>query len=169
MKRRLLVTGGAGFIGANFVHYWLAQHPQDRQIGVGLDGVVNPVGMSRERPVQRPVLPPDRLRVVHEHGRPGNAGNLCRRHAVDQQRSVRGAGEPGVGEQLPPEGLLELHRRRGRAGQYAFAQTASATLGPSHQTQRSGAVGDLNSSSGSTRMVALVWSLIWASHAALPQ
>ncbi|HKV98053.1 MAG TPA: dTDP-glucose 4,6-dehydratase [Gammaproteobacteria bacterium] len=28
--RRLLVTGGAGFIGANFVHYWIAQHPQDR-------------------------------------------------------------------------------------------------------------------------------------------
>lgn len=27
--RNLLVTGGAGFIGSNFVHYWLAQHPQD--------------------------------------------------------------------------------------------------------------------------------------------
>jgi dTDP-glucose 4,6-dehydratase len=27
---RLLVTGGAGFIGANFVHYWLAAHPGDR-------------------------------------------------------------------------------------------------------------------------------------------
>lgn len=26
---RLLVTGGAGFIGANFVHYWLQQHPDD--------------------------------------------------------------------------------------------------------------------------------------------
>ncbi|MEO5339392.1 MAG: dTDP-glucose 4,6-dehydratase [Magnetococcus sp. MYC-9] len=25
----LLVTGGAGFIGANFVRYWLEQHPQD--------------------------------------------------------------------------------------------------------------------------------------------
>lgn len=25
----LLVTGGAGFIGANFVHYWRARHPQD--------------------------------------------------------------------------------------------------------------------------------------------
>ena len=27
--RRLLVTGGAGFIGANFVHYWLERHPAD--------------------------------------------------------------------------------------------------------------------------------------------
>lgn len=26
---RLLITGGAGFIGANFVHYWLARYPQD--------------------------------------------------------------------------------------------------------------------------------------------
>jgi len=28
----LLVTGGAGFIGGNFVHYWNAQHPEDRLI-----------------------------------------------------------------------------------------------------------------------------------------
>ena len=26
---RLLVTGGAGFIGSNFVHYWLERNPQD--------------------------------------------------------------------------------------------------------------------------------------------
>lgn len=26
---RLLVTGGAGFIGANFIQYWLKQHPDD--------------------------------------------------------------------------------------------------------------------------------------------
>ncbi len=29
---RLLVTGGAGFIGSNFVHYWLKEHPGDRLI-----------------------------------------------------------------------------------------------------------------------------------------
>jgi dTDP-glucose 4,6-dehydratase len=28
----LLVTGGAGFIGGNFVHYWNANHPDDRVI-----------------------------------------------------------------------------------------------------------------------------------------
>jgi len=26
----VLITGGAGFIGANFVHYWRLRHPQDR-------------------------------------------------------------------------------------------------------------------------------------------
>ena len=28
----LLVTGGAGFIGANFVHYWLRKYPDDRVV-----------------------------------------------------------------------------------------------------------------------------------------
>jgi dTDP-glucose 4,6-dehydratase len=30
--RRLLVTGGAGFIGSNFVHYWAQHHPGDRLV-----------------------------------------------------------------------------------------------------------------------------------------
>lgn len=29
LGHKLLVTGGAGFIGANFVHYWLRRHPGD--------------------------------------------------------------------------------------------------------------------------------------------
>lgn len=29
---QLLITGGAGFIGSNFVHFWLAQHPKDRVV-----------------------------------------------------------------------------------------------------------------------------------------
>jgi dTDP-glucose 4,6-dehydratase len=30
--RRLLVTGGAGFIGTNFVHYWCQTYPHDRVV-----------------------------------------------------------------------------------------------------------------------------------------
>jgi dTDP-glucose 4,6-dehydratase len=32
MNRVVLVTGGAGFIGANFVHYWLREHTDDTVI-----------------------------------------------------------------------------------------------------------------------------------------
>lgn len=31
---KLLVTGGAGFIGSNFIHYWLKNHPDDRIINL---------------------------------------------------------------------------------------------------------------------------------------
>jgi dTDP-glucose 4,6-dehydratase len=33
-SQRLLVTGGAGFIGSNFVHYWLKHHPDDQLINL---------------------------------------------------------------------------------------------------------------------------------------
>ncbi len=32
--RRLLVTGGAGFIGSNFVRYWIDRHPDDRVVNL---------------------------------------------------------------------------------------------------------------------------------------
>lgn len=31
---KLLITGGAGFIGSNFVHYWLKAHPQDQIVNL---------------------------------------------------------------------------------------------------------------------------------------
>ena len=31
---RLLVTGGAGFIGANFIHYWRERHPRDEILNI---------------------------------------------------------------------------------------------------------------------------------------
>ena len=34
MSKTLLVTGAAGFIGANFVHYWLKNYPEDTVIGL---------------------------------------------------------------------------------------------------------------------------------------
>jgi len=33
---RILVTGGAGFIGSNFVHYWLERHPDDHVVVLDL-------------------------------------------------------------------------------------------------------------------------------------
>ncbi len=31
---KLLITGGAGFIGSNFIHYWLINHPQDDIVNI---------------------------------------------------------------------------------------------------------------------------------------
>lgn len=31
---KILVTGGAGFIGSNFINYWLKKHPQDRIVNL---------------------------------------------------------------------------------------------------------------------------------------
>lgn len=31
---KILITGGAGFIGSNFVHYWLKNHPDDQVINL---------------------------------------------------------------------------------------------------------------------------------------
>lgn len=33
---RILITGAAGFIGSNFVHYWLKQYPKDRVVALDL-------------------------------------------------------------------------------------------------------------------------------------
>jgi dTDP-glucose 4,6-dehydratase len=32
--KRLLITGGAGFIGSNFIHHWIRNHPGDRVINL---------------------------------------------------------------------------------------------------------------------------------------
>src|SRR3989344_2811822 len=32
INMKLLITGGAGFIGSNFVHYWMKNHPDDQVI-----------------------------------------------------------------------------------------------------------------------------------------
>ena len=33
---RILVTGAAGFIGSNFVRYWLERHPDDHVVAYDL-------------------------------------------------------------------------------------------------------------------------------------
>ena len=33
---KILVTGGAGFIGSNFIHYWLKNYPQDKIVNLDL-------------------------------------------------------------------------------------------------------------------------------------
>lgn len=54
MQRKLLVSGGAGFIGSNFVYYWLAQHPEDQIINLdaltyaGNQATLEPLANSKQ-------------------------------------------------------------------------------------------------------------------------
>lgn len=67
---KLLVTGGAGFIGANFIHYWLRQHPED-QI-VNLDALTYAGNLEN-------------LKIVENNPNYSFVkGDICDRETVDQ-------------------------------------------------------------------------------------
>lgn len=76
MTRSLLVTGAAGFIGANFVHYWARQHPQDRIVAydaltyAGNRANLDPLsGRDNFHFVHANICDGDRvLQVLREHG-----------------------------------------------------------------------------------------------------
>lgn len=59
----LLITGGAGFIGANFVHYWVRHHPDDNII------VLDALTYAGNKANLEPVADHPRFRFVH--------GNIC--------------------------------------------------------------------------------------------
>jgi len=73
----LLVTGGAGFIGANFVHFWLARHPDDALVvldALTYAGNLANLAAARDDP---------RLTFVHGDIRAaGLAAALLRDHGV---------------------------------------------------------------------------------------
>ena len=66
---RILVTGGAGFIGANFAHYWSRHHPTDRL--VVLDLLTYAGNLSSLEPLHRL----DSFRFVQ--------GDICDQQLVD--------------------------------------------------------------------------------------
>ena len=57
--RRLLVTGGAGFIGANFCHHWCAAHPDDRVV------VLDALTYAGNVASIAPLIEAGKLRFVH--------------------------------------------------------------------------------------------------------
>jgi dTDP-glucose 4,6-dehydratase len=67
---RLLVTGGAGFIGTNFVHYWLREHPAD--LVVVFDALTYAGNLANLEPVKAH----KNFRFVH--------GNICNTALVEQ-------------------------------------------------------------------------------------
>lgn len=77
LNRSLLVTGGAGFIGVNFVHYWLKQHPNDKVV------VLDALTYAGNIRSLDPVIDNDNLTFVK--------GNICDTELVEsllQQHKV---------------------------------------------------------------------------------
>lgn len=100
--RKLLVTGGAGFIGVNFVHYWLAQHPADRVVVLdALTYAGNPASLQ-------PAADKANYRFVH--------GNICDLALVE--RVLR---EEGVDTVV--HFAAESHVDRSITGPDAFIET----------------------------------------------
>ena len=65
---KLLVTGGAGFIGSNFVHYWLQNHPEDEV--VVLDALTYAGNLQNIAEIQ------EKITFIH--------GNITNEAVVDQ-------------------------------------------------------------------------------------
>ncbi|TCS41953.1 dTDP-glucose 4,6-dehydratase [Reinekea marinisedimentorum] len=69
-NKTLLVTGGAGFIGVNFVHYWLANYPNDKVV------VLDALTYAGNKASLNDVISNPKLTFVH--------GNICDTALVEQ-------------------------------------------------------------------------------------
>jgi dTDP-glucose 4,6-dehydratase len=143
MARRLLVTGGAGFIGANFVHYWLNAHPGDRV--VVLDALTYAGNLASLEPVRNRA----ELRFVHGDICDGGlVAQLLREEAIDTivhfaaeshvDRSIRGPDAFVETNVLGTHSMLRAARKvwleEGRMARHRFHHVSTdevyGSLGP---------------------------------------
>lgn len=105
--RKLFVTGGAGFIGVNFIHYWKKHHPED--FIVNFDALT----YAGCRESQAEYEDQDYYYFVH--------GNICDEHLLHEIFT-------GVYECLPKPDIIvhfaaETHVDRSIEDPYAFVKT----------------------------------------------
>ena len=114
----ILVTGAAGFIGTNFVRYWVEQHPGDHV--VALD-VAHVRGRARERRRHRRCHVRAGRHRRHRGGRAGARGTHGRSHRQLRGRVAQQPGDHRSRTVLPhqraghPGALCEAARRVGVA------------------------------------------------------
>ncbi|MFL5471477.1 MAG: dTDP-glucose 4,6-dehydratase [Gemmatimonadales bacterium] len=99
----LLITGGAGFIGANFTHYWLQKHPDDSII------VLDALTYAGNLASLGSALTDQRLKFVQgDIGTPGLVESLLREHAIS--RLVHFAAESHVDRSIAgPDPFLQTN------------------------------------------------------------
>ncbi|MFN6515596.1 MAG: dTDP-glucose 4,6-dehydratase [Nostoc sp. CreGUA01] len=102
MSRRLLVTGGAGFIGANFVHHWCQAYPDDRVV------VLDALTYAGNRLNLAPVEGKENFRFVQ--------GDICDRPLIDDLLSTENI-------DTIAHFAAESHVDRSIIGPAAFVQT----------------------------------------------
>jgi dTDP-glucose 4,6-dehydratase len=97
MTRRILVTGGAGFIGANFIRHWLAKYPEDRIVNYdaltyagNLDNLRDVEDNPNYRFVHADVCDQKSLERIFEEERIDHVAHLAAESHVD--RSILGPG-----------------------------------------------------------------------------
>lgn len=120
----LLVTGGAGFIGSNFIRYWLERYPEDRVLNLDLLTYAgNPANLED-------VAARAGDRYAFARGDIGNVDlveHLLAEHRVDavvnfaaESHNSRGVLDPAAffrTNVLGTQGLMEACRRAGERGQ----------------------------------------------------
>lgn len=129
----LLVTGGAGFIGSNFVWYWLENHPEDRVV----------VYDALTYAGTRTSLPPesDRLKFVHADIQDaatvarildGESIELIIHFAAESHvdRSITGPEAFLLTNVMGTFTLLEAARARGMRFHHVSTDEVYGTLGP---------------------------------------
>ena len=84
----LLVTDRAGFIGSNFIFYWIKNHPEDRVV------CLDKLTYAGNRATLAPVLEHPSFRFVQ--------GDICDREAVDRLLERNGRRRSST---LPPRAM----------------------------------------------------------------
>ena len=88
---RLLVTGGAGFIGANFVQYWINEYPDDRVVVLdaltyagNLSNLENVSGENQYRFVHGSIVDTDAITALLREEKIDTIAHLAAESHVDR-------------------------------------------------------------------------------------